>query len=92
MLATRAWPGNVRELANVLERAVILSEGPRIEAAELEPLLAPLEGAGERDRIKRALDEAAGDRDRAAELLGVSRRTLQRRIRRHDLGGYPEYR
>ena len=92
LLATRAWPGNVRELANVLERAVILTEGPRIEAADLEPLLAPLEEAGERDRIKRALDEASGDRERAAELLGVSRRTLQRRIRRHDLGGYPEYR
>jgi DNA-binding NtrC family response regulator len=91
-LSARSWPGNVRELANVLERAVILAEGPRLEAADLEPLLAPLEEAGERDRIKRALAEAAGDRDRAAELLGVSRRTLLRRIRRHDLGGYPEYR
>ena len=92
LLAERPWSGNVRELANVLERAVILAEGPRLEAADLKPLLAPLEEAGERDRIKRALDEAAGDRERAAEILGVSRRTLLRRIRRHDLGGYPEYR
>jgi len=92
LLAERRWEGNVRELANVLERAVILAEGARVEAGDLEPLVAPLEGVGERERIKRALDEAAGDRERAAEILGVSRRTLLRRIRRHDLGGYPEYR
>jgi len=92
LLAGRRWEGNVRELANVLERAVILAEGARLEAGDLEPLVAPLEGVGERERIKRALDEAAGDRERAAEILGVSRRTLLRRIRRHDLGGYPEYR
>ncbi len=92
MLVERPWSGNVRELANVLERAVILTEGPRIEASDLEPLLAPLDDAGERDRIKRALEQAAGDRDRAAEILGISRRTLLRRIGRHDLGGYPEYR
>jgi len=92
LLAEQPWPGNVRELANVLERAVILAEGPRLEASDLEPLLTPLEGAGERERLERALDQAAGDRERAAEILGVSRRTLLRRIRRHDLGGYPEYR
>jgi DNA-binding NtrC family response regulator len=96
LLAGHGWPGNVRELANVLERAVILTEGPRIGAADLDPLLTPLaregDGGGERERIRRALDEADGDRHRAAEILGVSYRTLARRIRRHDLGGYPEYR
>jgi DNA-binding NtrC family response regulator len=92
LLAEQAWDGNVRELANVLERAVILTEGPRLGAGDLEPLLGPLEDAGERERVLRALDEAGGDRHRAAEILGVSYRTLLRRIRRHDLGGYPEYR
>jgi len=92
LLAAQPWPGNVRELANVLERAVILAEGPRLTAAELEPLLGPLEGIGERERIRRALDEAGGDRRRAATILGTSYRTLLRRIRQHDLGGYPEYR
>jgi DNA-binding NtrC family response regulator len=92
LLAAQPWPGNVRELANVLERAAILAEGPRLTAGDLAPLLAPLEAGGERERVRRALEEAAGDRHRAAELLGVSYRTLLRRIRRHDLGGYPEYR
>jgi DNA-binding NtrC family response regulator len=92
LLADQPWPGNVRELANVLERAAILADGPRLTAADLAPLLAPLEAGGERERLRRALEEAAGDRHRAAELLGVSYRTLLRRIRRHDLGGYPEYR
>ena len=92
LLAAQSWPGNVRELGNVLERALILSEGPRLTAADLAPLLAPLEGAGERDRVRRALEAAQGDRRRAAAILGVSYRTLLRRIRRHDLGGYPEYR
>ncbi len=92
LLSEQAWDGNVRELANVMERAVILSEGPRLTADEVEPLLGPLDGAGERERLRRALDESGGDRHRAAEILGVSYRTLMRRVRRHDLGGYPEYR
>ncbi|MFP3938930.1 MAG: sigma-54-dependent transcriptional regulator [Thermoanaerobaculia bacterium] len=91
-LAAESWPGNVRELANVLERAVILAEGGRLTAADLDPLLAPLGDGGEREQVRGALEEAEGDRRRAAELLGVSYRTLLRRIRRHDLGGYPEYR
>lgn len=92
LLAAQPWPGNVRELANVLERAVILAEGPRLGAAELAPLLAPLAAGGERERIREALEVSGGDRHRAAEILGISYRTLLRRIRRHDLGGYPEYR
>jgi DNA-binding NtrC family response regulator len=92
LLAGHPWPGNVRELANVLERAVILTDGPRLAAADLAPLLAPLEAGGERERIRCALEEAAGDRRRAAEILGMSYRTLARRIRRHDLAGYPDYR
>ena len=92
LLAAQSWPGNVRELGNVLERAVILSEGPRLGAADLAPLLAPLEGGGERERVRQALDRAEGDRRRAAAIRGVRDRTLLRRIRRHDLGGYPDYR
>ena len=92
LLAGHGWPGNVRELGNVLERAVILTEGPRVGAADLRPLLAPLSSGGERERIRDALDEAGGDRQRAAEILGMSSRTLARRIRQHDLRGYPDYR
>jgi DNA-binding NtrC family response regulator len=92
LLAAAPWPGNVRELANVLERAAILAEGAAVGAAGLRPLLSPLAGGGERERVKQALVEAQGDKLRAAELLGVSHRTLLRRIRALDLEGVPRYR
>jgi DNA-binding NtrC family response regulator len=92
LLAGEPWPGNVRELANVLERAVILAEEPVLRAAELRPLLRPLAPAGERDRLRQALIEAAGDKRRAAELLRMSYRTLLRKVKEHDLEGVPQYR
>jgi len=92
LLAAEPWPGNVRELANVLERAVILSEGPVIRASEIRPLLRPLTGSGERDRLKQALTEAGGDKHRAAEILGMSYRALLRKVKEHDLEGVPRYR
>ncbi len=95
ILEAQPWPGNVRELANVLERAVILAEGPAIRASDLQPLLhplAPLTPAGERDRIRQALVDADGDKKKAADLLGMSYRTLQRKVKEHDLEGVPKYR
>ncbi|HKV07208.1 MAG TPA: sigma-54 dependent transcriptional regulator [Thermoanaerobaculia bacterium] len=92
LLAAQPWPGNVRELANVLERAVILAEGPSLQAADLKPLVRPLSGAGERDRLKEALIEADGDKKQAAEILGMSYRALLRKIKEHDLEGVPRYR
>ncbi len=92
LLAAQAWPGNVRELANVLERAVILAEGPAIRAADLRPLLRPLAGPGERERLRQALTEAGGDKRQAAEILGMSYRTLLRKVKEHDLEGVPKYR
>jgi DNA-binding NtrC family response regulator len=92
LLAGEPWPGNVRELANVLERAVILTEGPAIRAADLRPLLRPLAGSGERDRLKAALVEAGGDKRRAAEILDMSYRSLLRKVKEHDLEGVPRYR
>ncbi|HEX9942764.1 MAG TPA: sigma-54 dependent transcriptional regulator [Thermoanaerobaculia bacterium] len=92
LLAGEPWPGNVRELANVLERAVILTEGPAIRVSDLRPLLRPLAAPGERDRLKQALIEAGGDKRRAAEILGMSYRALLRKVREHDLEGVPRYR
>jgi DNA-binding NtrC family response regulator len=92
LLAAEPWPGNVRELANVLERAVILTEGPAIRTADLRPLLRPLAGSGERDRLKQALVEAGGDKQRAANALGMSYRTLLRKVKELDLEGVPRYR
>ena len=92
LLAAEPRPGNVRELANVLERAVILAEGGTLRAADLRPLLRPLAVSGERERVRQALIEAAGDKRQAAEILGMSYRTVLRKVREHDLEGVPKYR
>src|ERR1700720_4752915 len=98
LLGSQPWPGNVRELANVLERALILADGPELRPADLQPLLgapaasSPTASGGERDRLRRALIEAAGDKRRAAALLGISYRALLRKVKEHDLEGVPKYR
>jgi DNA-binding NtrC family response regulator len=92
LLAAEPWPGNVRELANVLERALILADGPALRSADLRPLLHPLAPAGERERLRQALVEADGDKKKAADLLGMSYRVLLRKVKEHDLEGVPRYR
>ena len=91
LLAEQSWPGNVRQLANLLERAMILVEGPTLRASDLRPLLVAAEG-GERERLRAALVETGGDKRAAAERLGMSYRTLLRKVREHDLSGVPKYR
>lgn len=91
LLESYTWPGNIRELQNVMERAVILSKGT-IEAEHLNIDLLPspppnqgLLGKLEREAIERVLAEVGGNRRKAAELLGVSLRTLQYRIKEYGL-------
>jgi len=98
-LSEQPWPGNVRQLSNLLERALILAEQSRLGRQDLEraqrPLSAAAAGIGEPtelEALRRALVESGGETARAAEILGVSVRTLQRRIARYDLKGFPEYR
>ena len=91
MLASQPWPGNVRQLANVLERALILRPGGRLGVADVEAALSGAE-QGERRQLEEALERAQGDKRRAAEVLGVSYRTLLRRVRQYDLEGFPHYR
>jgi two-component system response regulator HydG len=91
LLAAHPWPGNVRQLGNVLERAVILQPGGRLALSELRVAMAGGEGS-ERAEVEGALEQTAGDKQRAAELLGVSYRTLQRKVRQYDLEGFPRYR
>jgi transcriptional regulator with GAF, ATPase, and Fis domain len=86
------WPGNVRELQNVIERAVILAHGEiDVKHLNLEPPRAPLVPAesilkaNERDSIRKVLDEVGGNRKHAAQILGISLRTLQYRIKEFDL-------
>jgi two-component system, NtrC family, response regulator AtoC len=88
------WPGNVRELEHVIERAVTLTANPILLADDLpsklqQPAAAPdvfpsLEEM-EKRHIQQALEKAEGNKNQAATLLGVSRRTLYRMVKRHRL-------
>ena len=81
------WPGNVRELRNLVERSLILGQ---LNVSALYPSLpeppAPAVGGItdlhtlEKLHIQQVLDSVQGDKTRAAQLLGVSRRTLERRV------------
>jgi DNA-binding NtrC family response regulator len=88
------WPGNVRELENIIRRILALATGPiadvdLLEGTSLlkqEALPAPMElGASlqemERQMYLRVLEETGGNRTHAAELLGVSIRTVRNKIR-----------
>jgi DNA-binding NtrC family response regulator len=92
LLEQQEWPGNVRQLSNVVERAVILTEGTRLTAADLKGALEPLGAGDEEERIREALLESDGDKKQAAEILGISYRSLLRRVKEHDLDGFPKYR
>jgi DNA-binding NtrC family response regulator len=91
-LEKQPWPGNVRQLANLLERAIIVDESSQIGVGHLSALLTVPPETEERSKLQEALQTADGDKKRAAELLGISYRTLQRRVKQYDLEGYPRYR
>jgi DNA-binding NtrC family response regulator len=93
------WPGNVRELKNVVQRAVLLSEGDRLYTHLLPPRLqktrrieqlvsfkigTPLEQI-EREVIKKTLVMTHNNRTQAAKLLGITRRALYNKLNKHDL-------
>ncbi len=90
-LSQYSWPGNVRELRNVIERAVLLAKGPWITLSDLFPRelrpqrnemelpLKPLKEI-EKEMILKALKAANGNRTRAAEILGISVRTLRNKL------------
>ncbi len=94
MLTSYRWPGNVRELRNVLERAVLLEDGAALEVEHLprelsgrrlasdhdiaSPTLAQIEA----DHITEVLRLTAGNKSRAARILGISRQGLIEKLRR----------
>jgi DNA-binding NtrC family response regulator len=89
-LLRHTWPGNVRELRNVIARAALLAQGPRIEVADLNlpqvqprPVQATLEP--DRERITSVLAHAGGVISQAAAELGMSRQALYRRMDRYGI-------
>jgi len=99
LLLSYAWPGNVRELENTIERAAILAETDVIHSHDMPDKLrsnALPSGPGfdngnvtledlEREHIKRVLGQVEGNKDRAAQMLGIHVSTLYRKMQRYRL-------
>ncbi len=93
------WPGNVRELVNAMERAVIFSRSRVLDAKDLSAISGPgremekteKEGASdnlslealERAAILRTLEETGGNKSEAARRLGITRKTLHKRLQKY---------
>ncbi|MDB4937946.1 MAG: hypothetical protein JWP87_4918 [Labilithrix sp.] len=99
LLASYDWPGNVRELENVIERAVVLCDGPHIDVRHLPPSLVPAEQRGgpppipgttiqdlERYAILKTLEACGGSTSKAASILGVSPRKIQYKLHEYSSG------
>jgi DNA-binding NtrC family response regulator len=96
LLSQHTWLGNVRELENTVERLVVFSRGSVVEAADLPPLVRgaapqvepqlfadlPRLDEIERRYLMHVLDAVRGNRTRAAEVMGIDRRTLYRMAER----------
>ena len=91
MLEDYSWPGNIRELRNSLNKAILFASGPRIELRDLPLQIVEdrnnsaeddysLDGL-EQQTIRRVLAQTGGHQQKAADLLGISRRTLIRKLK-----------
>src|SRR5690242_11064183 len=93
-LKAYSWPGNVRELRNVVVKAALLAEGDEIDLTDLPSSLSEIEvsnnlaartlDALEQRAIFDALSETGGRQDRAARMLGISQRTLIRKLKTYN--------
>ena len=98
-LAGYHWPGNVRELENMIERLLVFSRGSRIDAGDLPPTVTPRAPVLEKrlfddlptlEEIERryllhVLEQVGHNRTRAAEVMGIDRRTLYRMAERFGI-------
>ncbi len=103
LLMDYPWPGNVRELENVIERAVTLARGEKILPQDLPPAVQGARGerrvldeAAERtlplqeveqEYIQRILEKTGGNKYQAAQVLGIDRKTLYRKLAEIDQKG-----
>jgi DNA-binding NtrC family response regulator len=105
LLKSYHWPGNIRELRNVVTKAAIMTSGDEIDSSALAPEIARrpparemividqfenhnLDGI-ERRMIMKVLAQTHGHHQRAAELLGISRRTLSRKLKVYEVESSP---
>jgi DNA-binding NtrC family response regulator len=99
-LEAQPWPGNVRELENAIERAVVLASGDLLDEADVRPRGAQAQQPSptswpadhvptldelERAHILRVLELCAGQKTKAAALLGINRTTLWKKLRQYGL-------
>jgi len=91
VLRNYRWPGNVRELENVIQRLVVMTEGDLIDVPDLPSLMrfSALGGLGfnrtlaevEAEYIGNVLASVGGNKTRAAEILGIDRKTLREKLK-----------
>jgi DNA-binding NtrC family response regulator len=91
-LQAHSWPGNVRELRNAMERLTVLAPGPNLSAKDFQQYcltnvvdepsdLTPMSLAeAERQAIERALGATGGNKTQAAQLLGITPKTLNAKL------------
>lgn len=91
-LQDHTWPGNVRQLQHVIERLVILAD--RVDSASVREALTAMESRdkpvdtlaeAEEDQIRRVLTATGGNKSKAAQILGIERKTLYRKLERMKL-------
>jgi DNA-binding NtrC family response regulator len=89
------WPGNVRELENVIQRLIVMTEGELIEVSDLPSLMrfSALREKGlnrtlvevEAEYIRNVLASVDGNKTKAAEILGIDRKTLREKLKRYSI-------
>jgi DNA-binding NtrC family response regulator len=95
VLRSYHWPGNVRELENVIHRLVVMSEGESVDVPDLPSVMrfsAP-RGIGqqcslaeaEAEHVRTVLASVNGNKTRAAEILGIDRKTLRDKLKRYSI-------
>jgi len=91
MMQEQTWPGNVRQLQHLVERLAILAPGGQISGTAVQIALQAMEprehsvetlADAEEDQIKRVLTATGGNKSRAAQILGIERKTLYRKLDR----------